>query len=80
MEAEDFGGALCAVGVPFLSHVAKHLILQSPMGPYAVRVFSCVEELAVAIANEVELASGFRRLFRCHFARTRVFEHRKSKD
>ena len=73
MDAEDFAGVLYAVGVPFLSRVAKALSVRPRMGHYAARVFASAEELATAIANDANLASGFRRLFRCHFARTRSF-------
>ena len=69
MDAEDLAGVLCAVGVPFLSRVAKALSLRSRFGRDAPWFFACVEDLATAIAHDVDLASGFRWLFRCHFAR-----------
>ena len=70
MDDEDFAGVLHAVGVPFLSRVAKALSLRPRMGRYAAQVFESAGDLATAIANDANLASGFRWLFRCHFART----------
>ena len=72
MEAEDLAGALCAVAVPFLSRVVKALSLRSHMRRRAPQGFARAEELATAIANDANLASGFLWLFRCHFARTHV--------
>ncbi len=79
MDAEDIAGGLHAVGVPFLSRVAKAFSLRPRMGDYAAQVFASAEDLAAAIANDDSLASGFRWLFRCHLARTRNFESRKTK-
>ena len=76
MNAEDLAATLYTVGVPFLSRAAKAVTLPSPVGRYIPRVFACVEDLANAIANDDDLASGFRWLFRCHFARTCVLIHR----
>ena len=70
MEAEDLAGALCAVGVPFLSRVVKALSPRSHMGRCAHQGFARAEELATAIAKDDNLASGFLWLFRCHIART----------
>ena len=70
MVEEDMAAALCAVGVPFLSRVVKALSLGSRLGHHACRDFARVEDLATAIGKNGNLASAFRWLFRCHFART----------
>ena len=78
MKAEDLAGVLCAVGVPFLSRVVKALSLRSHMCLCAPQGFARAEELVTAIAEDANLASGFRWLFRCHFARTHVLVHTES--